>query len=531
MIDNMSHPAPTDVLILNEPFVPDFCRSQRWAARTRARVMRHPDGLATAAAVLRRLEYSVSLVDGPAMAMTPPDVSPLVKKLHPRVVILDSTTPSIASDIATAHRIKNSLSPLPPIVIMVGPHCSALPLETLLAGGGAVDAVAIGEYEITLAEAVEALLKPIETSNGPNWRPGLQYGGATPFDGLTDISGLGLYNRGRPFLTPPRAPADLDSLPFPDWRGLDLMAYRDGVKLYPFMTLSSGRGCPWGCEFCLWPQVMHGRKVRYRSIDSVITEMKRCLDLYPDLKRGEFFFEDDTLTVDRDRTLALGRAIAKELPGTLWSANARADINDLKYLKALKTTGLRMLLTGFESGDQGILDRMGKSLTIEKARGFARAAADAGISVHGCFVLGYPGETGETMERTVRYALSLPIDTAQFSAAVPFPGTRLYDRCLAERLLTDENFGNQHSRSTVPEGKGEQRSTLNLPGLTGRKIDAKVDEALRRFYLRPGWAVRFALKTRSCADLHRKIIGALGLIGYLSNSRPRTFKDCAHSFV
>lgn len=509
-----------DVLILNEPFVPGFCRSQRWAAVTRARVMRHPDGLATAAAVLRLKGFSVALVDGPASNLTPREVGPLVRRLSPKIVVLDSTTPSIDSDIATAHRIKNSFSSVggvssvggfsSPFVIMVGPHASALPLETLATAGGAVDAVAVGEYELTLGEVAETLL-PQNADGGDTKRKWDRLG--------PTIQGLALYNGGSPSLTRPRGLADFDDLPFPDYSGLDMSAYRDGVKLYPFMTISSSRGCPWGCEFCLWPQVMHGRKVRNRSIDSVIAEMKRCIDLFPSLRNGEFFFEDDTLTVDRDRTMALGRAIASALPGTKWSANSRADIDDPGYLRSLRATGLRMLLTGFESGDQGVLASMGKNLTLEKSASFARAAAEAGISVHGCFVLGYPGETLETIERTIRFALSLPIDTAQFSAAVPFPGTKMYARCAEEGLLPAESRETSPTRSLSAGGSnGEQRSGLELPGLSSREIDAKVDEALRRFYLRPGWALKFALRTRSLADLKRKALGARGLFDYFSGT-------------
>ena len=163
----------------------------------------------------------------------------LVQKARPDYVVLDSTTPSIFSDIECAAACKADGNTK---VIMVGPHASALPEETLLAAKGMVDAICIGEYDFTVRDVILA------------------------GDDLSSVKGICYMDNGVPRTTEPRPLIqDLDTLPFPAWHHLDLMKYFDGGKLHPYIDIFSGRGCPHTCMFCLWPQVMHGRKIRLRS--------------------------------------------------------------------------------------------------------------------------------------------------------------------------------------------------------------------------------------------------------------------------
>lgn len=243
------------VLLINEPFIPDFCRTQRWAARTRGRVIRPPDWLAYATAVLEREGIDAELWDFCALGWGKDRLRYLVAEKRPDIVVLDSTTPSIYSDLECARIVKGAW---PAKVVIVGPHASALPEETLIAAGGAVDFVAIGEYDYTIRDIC---LKRDE----PETIPGLCY-----------------MQGGSPARTPPRPLIeDLDALPFPAWRQLDLMRYFDGLKLHPFIDVIGGRGCPNRCSFCLWPQVMHGTRYRLRSPANILDEIQDDIEICP----------------------------------------------------------------------------------------------------------------------------------------------------------------------------------------------------------------------------------------------------------
>lgn len=469
------------VLIINEPFVPDFCRTQRWAARTRGRVMRPPDWLAYAAAVLEKNQISTELYDFPALGWDKPRLAKIVKEKQPDFVVLDSTTPSIYSDIECAKIVKENSRAK---VIMVGPHVSALPVDTLEEAKGLVDVVCIGEYDYTVLDAIRN------------------------FEDLVAVPGIAWYSSGKVRMTSPRLLINnLDDLPFPAWHKLDLKKYFDGGKLYPYIDVISGRGCPNRCSFCLWPQVMHGTRYRLRSPANVVDEIEHDLKIFPQLKRGEFFFEDDTFTVDKERAVQICQEILRRDLKITFSVNARADTADPEMFKIMKQAGCRELLAGFESGTQAILDNVHKHITLDESRRFMSLAKQAKLKVHGCFVIGLPGETPVSAQATVDFALSLGCDTLQFSGAVPFPGTEFFKLAQEQGWLKSENWAQWL-------GDGEQQSVVAYPDITQEQINYFVDTGLRKFYFRPGFMARFLLETRSLSDLYRKLRGAYNFIGY-----------------
>jgi len=471
------------VLLINEPFVKDFCRTQRWAARTRGRVLRAPDWLAYATAVLERESLKVKLLDMVAENQSKDDLSRIIKEENPDFVVLDSTTPSIYSDIDCARIVKENSKAK---VIMVGPHISALPEETLLLAQGAVDVACIGEYDYTVRDVVKN------------------------FPDLAGVPGIAYYRNGVVSKTAMRPLIEnLDGLPFPAWHHLDLMKYFDGGKLYPYIDIFSGRGCPNRCIFCLWPQLMHGTSYRLRSPSNVVDEMEYDIRLCPQVKKtGEFFFEDDTFTVDKSRCISICEEILRRNLKVTFSVNARVDNADLEMFRIMKRAGCRELLVGFESGVQQILDNVNKRISIQQSRKFMELAKRVGLQVHGCFVIGLPGETEETARQTIDFALSLGCDTLQFSGAVPFPGTNFFALAEREGWLSSRDW----SRWL---GAGEQKGLVNYPGLSEERIDYYVDLGLRRFYLRPTYMLKFLFATQSKADLYRKLRGAFNYLNYI----------------
>jgi anaerobic magnesium-protoporphyrin IX monomethyl ester cyclase len=476
------------IAFLNPMFGVDFTKSARWFARSRGRVQRHPDYLCTAAATVEAAGHEVFFLDAQAKNLPTEAYLDRLRAFAPEWTVIQASTPSIDADIEAARAYKDATGTR---TVLVGPHVSAEPEDTLLRAGDAVDAVALGEYDLTVRDLADGV--------APEECPGL-----ARRDGDRVVR-----NAPRPYVE------DLDTLPFPAWQHIDLADYHDAGKLFPFLTLVSGRGC-WGrCTFCQLPQVMNGRCYRARSIDNVIAEIEHDLALFPNLR--EIMFEDDALAApsQQDRLRALCEALIRRRFGISWSANARVDANDLDTLRLMKRAGCRMLCVGFEFGDEDILRAVKKGVTVDEMRLFARNARKAGIRVHGCFMFGGPGETPETAQKTIDLACSLPIDTAQFSGVVAYPGTEYYTWARDSGYLVPGDW-----RGWVDDSF-EQVTTQSLPGLSAEQINAFVDKGLRAFYLRPSQMARMLLRIRTLSDARAKLHGLRGFLGYFRSRAGR----------
>lgn len=480
------------VAILNPMFGQDFTKSARWFARSRGRVQRHPDYLAYMAAVVEQAGHDILFVDLQAKNISSSIFLDNLKDFEPDLVVCQTSTPSIYSDIESAGMFRNATGA---ITVLVGSHSSAMPEETLTLADGKVDAVAIGEFDYTIRDL----------ANG------------TP---LPHCPGLALWNGGdirrtadRPYIE------DLDAMPFPAWHHLDINDYYDGAKLFPFLTSITGRGCRYRCSYCQIPQVMNGHVYRTRSVENVVDEMEHNLRLFPSLK--EIMFEDDTLTmrVARDRLVDLCEEMIRRDLGLSWSANARVDLNDVETLKLMKRSGCRMLCVGFEFGDQQVLNNVKKGTTVDQMYTFAENARKARLRIHGCFMFGGPGETIETAQKTIKMAQELKIDTAQFTGVVAYPGTTYYDWAKNGGHLIPTDW-----RQWVDDDY-EQVGVVDLPDLSKDDINGLIDEGLRKFYLRPSQMFRMAMNIRDMADVKAKLHGLRSFIGYFASRDKKPFVE------
>lgn len=463
--------------MVNPAYGEGFVRSQRWPARSRGRVQRHPDYLAIAAAVLERDGHQVKLLDAAALNMPLAQVKEIAAEFKPELSIIHTTTPSIYNDVEHADMLKD----LGSATALIGAHASALPEETMRLSTK-IDYIARGEYDYTLRD--------IASQQPPANIPGITY----------RQNGGVVHNKVRPLIE------NLDELPFPAWHQVDVHRYFDAGKNYPFITLISGRGCPNQCSFCILPQVFYGQRYRLRSAQSVVDEIEHDLKLFPDLK--EIMFEDDTLTADRRRTREICEEMQRRGLHICWSANARADLDDLELMKLMRRSGCRMLVVGFEFGDQKMLDSVHKRVTVEQMKNFADLTKKAGIRVHGCFMIGGPGETRETALKTIQLIRELKLDTIQISGLTPYPGTKFYDWCKENNYIIAKDW---------PEwvDGGEQSTVVSYPGLSKEEIVSLVDQGLyQNFYFKPGTWLHHLRTIQSFDDFKRKLHGAKNLGEY-----------------
>jgi hopanoid biosynthesis associated radical SAM protein HpnJ len=436
-------------LFLNPPSYAGFDggAGARYQARREIRSYWYPTWLAQPAAIVA----GSKLVDAQAAGLGLDDVLPSAREYE--LAVLHTSSPTFPGDVKVAEALKAANPSL--LVGMVGAKVAVQP-ERSLTASAAIDFVAREEFDFTVAEVAEG--RPLASIDG------LSY---------TDATGQVVHNRDREILQ------DMDRLPFvtPVYqRDLRIQDYYIGYLQHPYVSLYTGRGCRSRCTFCLWPQTVGGHRYRTRSVAHVLEEAALTRELFPQMK--ELFFDDDTFTDDRGRAEAIARGLARL--GLTWSCNAKANV-PRETLKVLKDNGLRLLLVGYESGNQQILINIKKGLRVDRAREFAADCRDLGITVHGTFILGLPGETRETIQETIRFAREVNPHSLQVSVAAPYPGTELYRQAVEQGWLAADDEG-----AGLVSEDGTQLASLSYPHLPDTEILDSVDAFYRKFYFRAG---------------------------------------------
>ncbi len=422
------------------------------------------------------------LIDAPPHHQTVEDVLKVARDYE--LVIMHTSTPSLANDIQCAEALKAQNPELQ--VGFIGAHVAVLPEHTLRQAP-VLDFVCRHEFDYTCLELAQG--KPYDQIRGLSYRD----------------QNRQIRRTGDRELVP-----DWDAMPsvLPVYeRDLRIENYFVGYLLHPYISFYTGRGCPAKCTFCLWPQTIGGHKYRTKSPEAVIREMEEGKALFGSRVR-EWMFDDDTFTIDRQRAVAISHGLKKL--NLTWSCNARAHV-DYDTLKTLRDNGLRLLLVGFESGNQDILNRIKKGIKLDMAREFMANCRKLGIKVHGTFIIGLPIETQETIEETIRFAQELDPHTIQVSIAAPYPGTELYDQAMANGWFDN---------SVLVAGSGIQTSSLRYPNLSPDEIEEAVERMYRRFYFR--WKPIFRIVREMAADrqmLVRRLREGLEFRDYLQERK------------
>ncbi len=451
----------------------------RYQAKREIRSFWYPTWLAQLAALVP----GSRLVDAPPGGLELDDVVPLAKDYD--LVVMHTSSPSFPGDVRVAEALKEANPDM--LVGFVGAKVAVEPESSLLASA-AIDFVAREEYDFTVVEIAEG--RPLDQVDGITFR---------------DRAGMVAHTPDRAVLE------DMDRLPYVSEvyeRDLRVEDYFIGYLKHPYLSLYTGRGCRSQCTFCLWPQTVGGHRYRTRSVGHVLGEMEFIRDSFPQVK--EVFFDDDTFTDSRDRAEEIARGMGRL--GLEWSCNAKANV-PYETLKVMRENGLRLLLVGFESGNEQILTNIKKGVRVQRARQFAKDCRDLGITIHGTFIMGLPGETTETIQETIRFAREINPHTLQVSIAAPYPGTALYRQAQEEGWLPTDD-------ATLVDEHGVQTAVLSYPNLNRTEIFDSVDAFYRKFYFRAGKIAEISAEMLRDADvMKRRLREGVEFVSFLRKRR------------
>jgi len=429
-------------------------------------------GLAYIAAVLEKNNISVRILDCTAEKISLSQIPSRLRRLNPSYVGITATTPLIKNALKIAEYCKAEY-PMAKI-ILGGIHPSFMPEEVL--SDRNVDYVVRGEGEITMLEICQG--KPKEKIPGLSYRKG----------------GHIVHNKDRPNVE------DLNSIPAPAYHLLPMKKYKPAIGNYrrlPAMSIFATRGCPGRCTFC---QPTFGRKLRARSAQSIISEIRLLKSKYG-IKEINFY--DDTFTAFRNVVFEFCDALIMQKIDITWSCFTRPDFLDEKILGAMKRAGCHLILMGIESADEQILKNIKKAISLEHAKAIVRAARKIGIDTRCSFMLGNPGETEETIRKTIDFALELDPDEVQFNITTAYPGTEMFEWADSRGYISTKDWSRYNMSETV----------MDLPTISQEKLKMYYKAAHKKFYLRPRIILRRLLKIRNFAQLSQELRGFAAVLG------------------
>jgi hopanoid biosynthesis associated radical SAM protein HpnJ len=439
-------------LFLNPPSFEGFDggASSRWPATREIESYWYPVWLCYPAGMLP----DSKVVDAPPHKISIEQTVEMSKDFE--LLVLFTSTPGLNVDLQMAGMMKDANPKLK--VCFVGPPVTVEPEKILKSN--AVDFIVRREFDHQI----------VNYANGA---------------ALEDLPGVSFRKNGSVVHNPEGGYIEnLDEMPWVTKvykRDLDFRRYNVPFLLNPFISLYTSRGCPAMCTFCLWPQTHSGHRWRLRSAEDVVNEVAWAKENFPGLK--EIFFDDDTFNYKGKRTIELCKKL--EPLGVTWSCTSRVT-TDHDTLKAMKDAGCRLMIVGYESGDQQILKNIKKGATVDMARRFTENAHKLGLIVHADYIIGLPGESRESIRRTIDFAKSLDTETIQVSIAHPYPGTEFYDYAEKNNLI---QIG-----ASMTDETGHQLPNIVYPGLDRGELVDWVERFYGEYYFRPKAAWRVVRK-------------------------------------
>lgn len=460
-----------DVLLINPPW-----EQLREDVRRKFKVenLTPSLGLGYIASVLEQHGVQVRILDANLEAIYPKDLAAYLVRQgwRPKHIGITATSHTISISLAMAKACKEALPSA--YVTLGGVHPTVLPEETLAAEG--VDYVIKGEGEFSYSELVTG--RPVE-----------------------EIKGLSFKRDGRQVHNPPRpAIENIDTLPFPAFHLMPVDKYHPSLSTYrqlPAMGVIGSRGCPSNCTYCASP-AFWGRTVRFRSAQNIFAEITYLVKNY---HIREIQLLDDTFTLSRKRIAELCELLLSADFKIYWACNSRVDTVDEDLLRAMKATGCHSITYGIESADEQMLKTIRKHISLDQARRAIALTKKNGITCRTSFMFGNPGETLETMEKSVRFARETLPDFVVFNILRPYPGTEVHAWAQKEGLIRDQWYLDPDSGPI-----------MQLPNISREELVRAQKEAMKSFYLSPRYIFSRPLRIHSWGDLQMYVTGFLGIL-------------------
>lgn len=458
------------ILLVNPPRI--ISKGNIWKKIDRALP---PLGLAFIASYLEKKKEKVFILDLQAENMSHAQFQSRLEELRPDFIGITSTTVEIEGALSIAKLSKGILPGAK--IIFGGVHPSVMPDEVL--SDDYVDFVVRGEGEFALSELISGMKNISNILN-------LSY----------KQDGKIIHNSFRPVIE------NLDEMPMPAYHLLPMKRYKPSVGNYkrlPSISMIATRGCPGRCTFCYTG--ISGKRTRTHSASYLLEQIKL---LQKDFKIKEISFYDDTFTAFRENVREFCERIIKEKIDITWSCMSRIDFIDEEILRLMKHAGCHQIGYGLESANPEILRNIRKPMELDLARKVVIITKKSGIDVRAMFMLGNPGETEDTLKKTLRFAIEIDPDIAIFNITVPMPGTEMYEWAKGHGYLLKVPWSEFDLANTV----------MRLPTISTDKIKYYYHQAYKLFYMRPSYLFKRMLKTRSVIDIKNNIKSLCSMLAF-----------------
>jgi radical SAM superfamily enzyme YgiQ (UPF0313 family) len=447
------------VVIANPPWPVENgygCRTNsRWPHIRKDKHLAFPIYLAYSASLLKQSGIEVKVIDAVAQELDNRSYVKAVEKEGPDICFVESSTPTINIDLESTGLLRDSVDSK---IFMIGSHSTVFHKE-LLRENRFLDGIIRGEFEFSIRDIASG--KP-----------------------LKDVPGVTFRDRDRIVVNKNREyHQDLDSIPFPDWDQFNLKHYDSFLNESPSMMMISSRGCPFQCTYCLWPDLMYGHTQRRRSPKNVCDEIGVLIEEYG---IREIKFDDDTFALNKSWVIDVCREIIRRgyHKRIVWNCFGHVSQGDPEMYRMMSRAGCKMVSYGIESGSQKILDIMKKNINMERARQTIQNCKKAGIEAYCDYMLGFPEETEEDVEKSIDSAIYLNPDFIQVSYTIPYPGTRMYSDSLGKGILLYPNMWDKYC-SCEPMIKNH---------VSPERMIQLYNRFWKRFYTRPGYVAKTGLR-------------------------------------
>ncbi|MDR3292158.1 MAG: B12-binding domain-containing radical SAM protein [Methanobrevibacter sp.] len=470
------------ILFLNLPYKFEISRSSRWPEKTKSGTLYYPYYLSYVAGVCQSKNIEVNLVDCITKKYNLEDTLNEISNYEPDYIVCETTTSTCAYDYQTLNKIKKNFRSIK--IIVGGTHATVLP-EDVLSECEGVSYVVRKEYDYIIPEIL--FNQDISKIKGVSYR---------------DDDGNIIHNDDAHVIE------DLDKLPMVSKiyeQFLNVEDYRYAFAQKPMIQIVSARGCPNQCNFCSYPSTMGNRLFRARSVSNFVDEIEYICNNMKEIK--EIFIEDDTFTVDKKRVEDICDEIIKRGLKPVWSCNTRVDL-PFNTMEKMKEAGCRLLVVGYESGSQKVLDDIKKGITLEQSLEFAKNTKKLKIKVFGCFMIGLKGDSLDTINETYEFAKKVYPDMCFFQQAVPFPGTEFYSWVKDNHYLITEDYSKWLNK------EGYLNCLVDYPYANHEEIEKIRDNLMSKYYFSFTYIFKTVLTNLNWNELKRISIGGFNYINF-----------------